>query len=368
MASTIASQTALNAICPYFTMFPLDFPRRILARHARHGQRVLDPFCGRGTTNFAARLSGLETLGVDSNPVAVAITGAKLATTDVEAVMSAARRILATTYVAPVPYGEFWERAFHPEVLRQLCRLREGLLTDCRSSARKVLRGIILGALHGPLGTQMQSYFSNQCTRTYAPKPGYAVKYWRKNRLKAPDVNASEIIRCRAERFLAASLPECKGISRFGDSRNSKAVAPDSEKTHFDWVITSPPYYGMRTYVQDQWLRNWFLGGPSTVDYSVHAQLSHLSPETFGAQLSQVWTNVARVCSEDAKLVIRFGGIRDRNAEPLEIIKTSLHNSAWRISTMRDAGSADAGKRQADSFLINRSKPMTEYDIWARLC
>jgi hypothetical protein len=229
-----------------------------------------------------------------------------------------------------------------------------------------VLRGIILGALHGPLGKQTQSHFSNQCTRTYAPKPGYAVKYWRKNRLKAPNVSALEIIRHRAERFLATSLPECNGISRLGDSRNSEVVAPNS--ANFDWVITSPPYYGMRTYLQDQWLRNWFLGGPDTVDYSVHGQLGHLSPETFGAQLSQVWTNVASVCSEDAKLVIRFGGIRDRNAEPLDIIKASLHNSTWRISTIRNAGSADAGKRQANSFLINRSKPMTEYDIWARLC
>jgi hypothetical protein len=367
MASIIASQAALNAICPYFTMFPLEFPRRILARHARAGQRVLDPFCGRGTTNFAARLAGLETLGVDSNPVAVAITAAKLATTDVKAVMSAARRILATTRAATIPQGEFWERAFHPAVLRKLCRFRAGLLTDCRSSARKVLRGIILGALHGPLGKETQSYFSNQCTRTYAPKPGYAVKYWRANRLRAPSIDLLEVIRRRAERFLVVSLPEVTGMSRLGDSRIAGAVIPNSEKVTFDWVITSPPYYGMRTYVQDQWLRNWFLGGPDSVDYSVDGQLAHMSPEAFGAQLSQVWANVADVCSDEAKLVIRFGGIRNRNAEPLDIIKSSLHNSAWRISTVHDAGSADAGKRQADSFLIERSTPMTEYDVWARI-
>src|SRR6266545_7384754 len=70
--------TALNAICPYFTMFPLDFPMRILNRYGQPGQRVLDPFCGRGTTNFAARLSGLHTVGMDSSPVATAITAAKL--------------------------------------------------------------------------------------------------------------------------------------------------------------------------------------------------------------------------------------------------------------------------------------------------
>jgi len=367
MNSVIASQTALNAICPYFTMFPLEFPRRILTRHARPGQRVLDPFCGRGTTNFAARLAGLETLGVDSNPVAVAITTAKLATSDMSGVMYAARRVLSTVRAASVPEGEFWTLAFHPNVLHKLCRLRAGLLADCRSNARKVLRGIILGALHGPLGKETQSYFSNQCTRTYAPKPRYAVKYWRANRLKPPSVDLLEVIRSRAERFLKASLPECDGLSRLGDSRNARTVTPNVDGATFDWVITSPPYYGMRTYVQDQWLRNWFLGGPDSVDYSVHGQLGHMSPEAFGAQLSQVWDNVAEVCGDDARLVIRFGGIRDRNAEPLDIIMSSLNNSAWRISTLRNAGSADAGKRQADYFLVNRSRPMTEYDVWARI-
>jgi hypothetical protein len=229
-----------------------------------------------------------------------------------------------------------------------------------------VLRGIVLGALHGPLGKETQSYFSNQCPRTYAPKPGYAVKYWRANRLKAPRVDFLEVIRHRAERFLKASLPECDGQSRLGDSRNARTITPNGDGATFDWVITSPPYYGMRTYVQDQWLRYWFLGGQDSVDYSVDGQLCHMSPEAFSAQLSQVWTNVAEVCSDDARLVIRFGGIRDRNAEPLDIIKSSLRNSVWRISTLRDAGSADAGKRQADSFLTIRSKPMTEYDIWAR--
>jgi TatD DNase family protein len=37
-----AAETALNRICPYFTMFPLRFPYGILRRHATPGQRVLD--------------------------------------------------------------------------------------------------------------------------------------------------------------------------------------------------------------------------------------------------------------------------------------------------------------------------------------
>jgi len=46
----------LNGIFPYYTMYPLEFPLRVLHRHTQAGDVVLDPFCGRGTTNLAARI------------------------------------------------------------------------------------------------------------------------------------------------------------------------------------------------------------------------------------------------------------------------------------------------------------------------
>lgn len=367
MGKALATQSSLNAVCPYFTMFPLHFPRQILASRAKAGDRVLDPFCGRGTTNFAARLGGLQSVGIDSSPVAVAITAGKLATSNVEAVVRVARRILATEGAVPIPEGEFWSLAFCPEVLHQLSKLRRDLIENCRSDARKVLRAIILGALHGPLGKKTQSYFSNQCPRTYSPKPAYAVKYWRANSLRAPSVDVLGVIRSRAERFLAPPLPAGTGVSKLGDSRKFQTILSIASGGAYDWIITSPPYYGMRTYVQDQWLRNWFVGGADSVDYAINEQLGHLSPEVFSFDLSQVWANVSAVCNENAKLVVRFGGIRDRDVDPLELIKTSLQGSPWRISTVHDAGSADSGKRQANEFLTNRSKPIAEYDVWAKL-
>src|SRR5258706_10517369 len=198
---------SLNAICPYFTMFPLAFPRMILEAYARKGQRVLDPFCGRGTTNFAARLAGLDTVGVDSNPVATASASAKLASTAPDAVVHAARGILDECTRVKIPSGEFWSLAYRPEVLRSLCRLRGALLADCSSQARRVLRAIVLGALHGPRAKGSATYFSNQCTRTYAPKPGYAVRYWRRGRMLPLRVDVLEVIRNRAERYLRERLP-----------------------------------------------------------------------------------------------------------------------------------------------------------------
>ena len=100
-----ASQTALNGICPYFTMFPLEFPLNILKKRAMPNESVLDPFCGRGTTNFAASILGLRSLGVDSSPVATAITEAKLARAKVSDILEEARTILYQVDADDVPLG-----------------------------------------------------------------------------------------------------------------------------------------------------------------------------------------------------------------------------------------------------------------------
>ena len=163
----------LNGICPYFTMFPLKFPHALLGRHGKKGEAVLDPFAGRGTTLYASRLLGMTAYGVDANPVAAAISAAKLANTTPGRVVAAARLILEQRpEAADVPGGEFWELAFHEEVLGQLCRLREGLLENCRSDTRKALRAVLLGGLHGPRMKGKPSYFSNQCPRTVRAETG----------------------------------------------------------------------------------------------------------------------------------------------------------------------------------------------------
>lgn len=357
---------ALNGICPYFTMFPLDFPLNILRQRARAGDLVLDPFCGRGTTNFAARIVGLCSLGVDSSPVAAAITASKLATISVEEILAEARSILSERVARHIPSTEFWQWAFHPNVLDALCRFREAFLEDCTTDVRIALRGIILGALHGPKQKTFPSYFSNQSPRTYAPKPAYAIRYWQTRGLVPQPVDVMAVIERRANRYYR-TVSDVTGVVRLADSRETGALQPEHRESRFSWVITSHPYYGMRTYIPDQWLRNWFVGGPESVDYSNVGQVIHSSPEHFAADLRRVWRNAANVCAENAMMVIRFGGITDRRADPLDLIKLSLNNSGWRIKFVREAGLATEGKRQADAFLRTKSKPMIEYDIWTTI-
>jgi hypothetical protein len=360
-------QVALNAICPYFTMFPLEFPLAVLERHADANEIALDPFCGRGTTNFAARLLKLPTIGIDSSPIAVAATAAKLAP-DVcpDQIVSETRDILASRSVPYVPSGAFWCRAYRPSVLKAICKLRASLLENCRSNTRKALRGVVLGALHGPLRKdQSSSYFSNQSPRTYAPKPRYAVSFWRHHGFRAPDVDVLEIVKDRAMRYFVEPLPNVRYRAACGDSRSLRTLKVVCDGKHPKLIVTSPPYYGLRSYVSDQWLRHWFLGGPDRVDYGYGVQVSHRSVSTFVEDLRSVWRNVASVSHRNALLVFRFGAINDRAIDPRCIIRASLRDTPWRLTTVVNAGTASHGKRQADNFVQNPRRPLIEFDAWA---
>ena len=288
-------------------MFPLTFPLRVL-RRTSDGDRVLDPFCGRGTTLYAARLLGLPSVGLDSNPVAAAIAAAKLSHVSAADIVALAERLLATHDAnVAVPTGDFWMGCYHPDTLAEVCKLRSRLMEQCDTQVAVALRAVLLGILHGPVNKREPTYLSNQMPRTYATKPNSAVNYWRKRDLSRSGFGFL-MPSDDAPAFTFASLPSPVGGAVFRADSRHFAVPPWQRR--FRWVITSPPYYGMRSYFPDQWLRNWFVGGPESVSCTVAEQVPHSSEDDFVAGLAAVWQRTASVCLPGAKLIVRFGALR----------------------------------------------------------
>lgn len=349
----------LNTIAPYFTMFPPAFPLSVLG--AASGL-VLDPFCGRGTTLFAARVLGLPSVGVDSSPVATAIAAAKLVDVSPEAVVELASRLLAEVVPGEVPDGAFWTLAYHPKTLQDICAIREGLELLFDDDTAVALRAIMLGALHGPRGKHVQSYLSNQMPRTYATKPAGAVRYWQRKNLLPEYVSLLDVVGRRAKRAYHEAPPRVSGSVFCADARSVQLPA---EIGPVSSVVTSPPYFGMRTYVTDQWLRRWFLGGPSEPDYAMDKQLDMSSPEAFAGDLSKVWRSVASVAADGCTMTIRFGAIPSAPSSPERILRDSLDAAecGWTVKGAVDAGLPTKGRRQAEQFGFVRSKPIEEVDV-----
>src|SRR5439155_12258886 len=144
--------------------------------------------------------------------------------------------------------GMFWWNCYHPNTLQQLCKLRSGLRSGRSSPARTALRALLLGRLHGPRPKfALPSYLSNQMPRTYAAKPGYAVRFWRKHEMKPPEVDVLDLVRRKAARYFGSLPPSVGGRVLLADSASIRLSSLMDRPAR--WVITSPPYYGMRTYL-----------------------------------------------------------------------------------------------------------------------
>lgn len=356
---------ALNAICPYFTMFPLEYPLHVIGKHKNDLPTVVDPFCGRGTTIYAARRMGLKSYGFDISPIAVAIAQAKLASASVADVVALAKKLIATD-PKHVPSTSFFKNAYAPDTLRELCSLREGLQRiRIETDASTLLRAAALGCLHGPRATDVDrsGYFSNQMPRTFASKPDYSVRYWKERKITAPHVSVLKVLERKLTRIRDLDAPKVGTFDRI-KCADSRLAQPYRHINGRLLVVTSPPYYGMRTYMQDQWLRHWFLGGPDTVDYETEIQLRHSGHDDFVRDLARVWRHL-RNRADELDLYIRFGTIPSAKSDARELMKASLEEAGGlRLIYTKRAHTASEGKRQADQ-MQGDSVPAEEFDFHA---
>lgn len=183
-------------------------------------------------------------------------------------------------------------------------------------------------------------------------------------RPKAIDVKP--VVARRVERLELKNIRCASGSPQIRRGNSTTSTAYRGISGQIDIVISSPPYYGMKTYIADQWLRNWFVGGPSVVPYSPREQLCHHSPVQFTLSLASVWDRVGDLLVDNGRMYIRFGAIPSRKSDACEIMLNSLdcsrHN--WTVKSIQGAHSAEFGKRQAEQMGKRvRSSAIEEFDF-----
>lgn len=353
-----------HALCPYFAMFPEEFAETWISRLSKAGDIVLDPFSGRGTTAFQAMLMGRKPIASDVNDVAYCITRAK---TNAPLLSSVRRRL--TTLEGDYHHSawrrranempEFFQFAFHPTTRSQLLYLRQALNWN-RSDTDCMIAGLILGALHGE-SERSPSYLSNQMPRTISTKPAYSVRYWKKHGFVAPERDVFELIRRQAAFRYESEPPRGDSWILHRDMRHL-AWLTDELPTPVKLIVTSPPYLDVTNFEEDQWLRLWFLGGPTHPTIGrVSRDDRHCRGDDYWGFIADMWRMLGTVASKKANVVIRIGA---RGIEPNEIGTRLVACSRFsqRPIDLVEQTLSDLKRRQTDSFSPGTKGCLVEVD------
>ena len=329
------------------------------------GDTVFDPFSGRGTTVFESLLNERPAAGVDVNPVAVCISGAKA---DPPRLGSVTRRLDRLRDAQegidplPAPQGDFFPACFQEKTLQQVLFLRERLDWS-HSRVDRFIAALTLGCLHGE-SHKSRNCLSNRMPRTISTNPDYSVRWWQENGYKAPERNAFEVLRRVAAYRLGHSLPRLRGSVRCRDARKASAGFRKLRQS-VSLVVTSPPYLDTTHYAEDQWLRLWFLGGPERPTSKAARDDRYRRRQQYWQFLAESWAGCSDLLKDDAVIVVRIGGTRLDKESLLDGLRESFRIGLADFDVIDKGGgvTTEIKNRQTNAFRPGTTPTRYEHDF-----
>lgn len=285
----------------YRACFKAQLPRFFVSALTEPGDRVYDPFMGRGTTLIEAALLGRTVAGNDANPLSRILVRPRLEPPHASEVADRLRTIPKDPREPIDPdLGMFYS----PATLGQILALRE-YLRDRRDGGSEdaVDRWIRMVATNRLTG-HSPGFFS-----VYTMPPNQAVSREAQRKINErrsqvpPDRDVAAIILRKSRQLLAAvspgdraALDRAARTARLvtGDARRAVSLPDASVKL----IVTSPPFLDVVDYAADNWLRCWFNGldiGPIAAALTVVGGIEE-------------WERFVAACFRDFERLLAPGG------------------------------------------------------------
>lgn len=317
---------------PYYAMFPIDFAFNVVNKYSKPGDKILDPFSGRGSSIFAGSVLGRESTGIEINPLGWLYSNVKLHPARVSNVLTRLKEIydLRENYVLEIlNYNDFFRMCYCDEVLKFLLSARENL--DWKNNnADRTLMAFIAIYLHAAIGEGL----SNQMRLTKSLGMQYSIDWWKKNNLtNPPEINPYEVIKEKIEWRYKYGVPERFNSSvKFGDSCKVTEKMLQKEDNQYSLLFTSPPYCGITDYFMDQWLRLWLLGGSAEPEYQKDDHKGRFgNKDKYKELLNTVFGNCSSLMKDDAVIYVRTDSREFTLNTTIDVLKDKFPNHEMEI-------------------------------------
>jgi DNA modification methylase len=238
---------SLHYVVPYQACFAPQIPEFFIKHFSKEGDIVLDPFCGRGTTVLEANQQNRIGLGVDVSPLALEIAKSKLKNVTYEQVK---KRLSQIDFSKEILEGyEEFKDIYHPQTYSQIMNLKKQL-TD--SPVDTLIKAVIFGRLHG----HSNGFFSVWTFNVISFSKERIKRQSEKRGLKPDFRDVVPRILKKAKTVLEHPVIEQPKSKLFRSDSRKLPI----ENNSVDLIVTSPPFLDVINYIDDNWLRFWFLG------------------------------------------------------------------------------------------------------------
>lgn len=294
----------------YRACYKPQLPRHFIERLTLPGERVYDPFSGRGTTALEAALMGRRVAANDLNPLSRMLAEPRLTPPEPAAVAARLADIPRAGASDGLDLSMFFHADTEAEIrgLRAWCLAREaaGELDALDTWIRMVATNRLTG--HSP------GFFS-----VYTLPPNQAVSADKQRQINAKrqqvppyrDTHALILKKTRqllagldalALRNLAAAAQDARFLT--GEARSTPTLADGSVTL----TVTSPPFLDVVDYVGDNWLRCWFNGLDAQ---AIGRGLStHRTVEAWSQAMGEVFAELFRVTRRGGFVAFEVGEVR----------------------------------------------------------
>ena len=317
---------------PYYAMFPIDFAFNVVDKYSKPGDKILDPFSGRGSSIYAGSILGRESIGIEINPLGWLYSNVKLYPANLEKVLNRLNEIyeLRENYRHDIlNYNEFFRMCYCDEVLKFLLSARDNLDWG-KNNTDRTLMSFIAVYLHANLGEGL----SNQMKLTKSLGKQYSINWWKKNNLETPpQINPFSLIKEKIEwRYKYGTPNNNNSYVKLGDSCLITEEMIIKNDSNYALLFTSPPYCGVTDYFMDQWLRLWLLGGSSEPEYRKENYKGRFgNKEKYKEMLETVFGNCATLMSDNATIYVRTDSREFTLNTTIDILHEKFPNHIMKI-------------------------------------
>nr|WP_320133246.1 DNA methyltransferase [uncultured Holophaga sp.] len=247
----------------YRACYKPQLPRLFIEHLTEPGDRVYDPFSGRGTTALETALLGRRVAANDINPLSRMLAEPRLTPPDMMELQS---RLLTIPRRGAPSDGTELDMFYHPDTEAEIRSLRRYLLERERSGSMDALDTWIRMVATNRLTGHSPGFFS-----VYTLPPNQAVTAEKQRTLnekrgQMPPYRDTHALIIRKSRQLLKGLSEAElerlpraaqdAIFTTRDARST----PELEDGSVALTVTSPPFLDVVHYAKDNWLRCWFCG------------------------------------------------------------------------------------------------------------